>query len=642
MSNFETVENSRNTENPDKTGISSSFNSVPTADVEDLIQQKLSEKKARLQQELGIEEQAVHHFEKPEERLFTKDQRADTTLLFGGLTWRHEHLIHGAFEGLGYKCAYLPTPDVKSFQLGKEFGNNGQCNPTYFTVGNLVKYLQELEHKGQLREEIIDKYIFLTAGACGPCRFGMYEAEYRLALRNSGFDGFRVELFQQSGGLNQSELEAGLELNTEFFLAIINAMNMGDLLNDVAYQIRPYEVNEGETDRVLRECMDTLHDLFKNKRSFKLNGKVGNLLKSVPKAANTVEMLGKFLEQLFGTEYTDKLREIGERINQIEVDRTRIKPTVKITGEFWAQTTEGDGNFNMFQFLEREGSQVVVEPVGTWVVYMIHQAKLKMRDRRGIDEKEGQINAWRLDKKLARKFKQQRSLQTLTIAESIFKREWNRMREALNYMPHDLTDQYELQRLGHPFYNSRSGGGEGHLEVAKNIYYHNKDLCHMVLSLKPFGCMPSTQSDGAQSAVVNHFKDIIFLPIETSGEGEINAHSRVQMALGEAKVKCKEEFNRVLDATGFTLDDIKRYVDAHPELKKGLYVVPHTKGIIGTAANFVHHVAQMMGYRPETNSAASSESESDTVDRALAIQKANRQLKLIDSKASQNSSSCGS
>ena len=25
----------------------------------------------------------------------------------------------------------------------------------------------------------------------------------------------------------------------------------------------------------------------------------------------------------------------------------------------------------------------------------------------------------------------------------------------------------------------------------------------MVLSLKPFGCMPSTQSDGAQSAVVN-------------------------------------------------------------------------------------------------------------------------------------------
>ena len=28
-----------------------------------------------------------------------------------------------------------------ALQAGKEFGNRGQCNPTYFTVGNLVKYL---------------------------------------------------------------------------------------------------------------------------------------------------------------------------------------------------------------------------------------------------------------------------------------------------------------------------------------------------------------------------------------------------------------------------------------------------------------------------------------------------------------------
>ena len=48
--------------------------------------------------------------------------------------------------------------------------------------------------------------------------------------------------------------------------------------------------------------------------------------------------------------------------------------------------------------------------------------------------------------------------------------------------------------------------------------------------------------DGAQAAVVSHFKDIIYLPIETSGEGEVNAHSRVQMALGEAKNKAKREF----------------------------------------------------------------------------------------------------
>ncbi|HXG68584.1 MAG TPA: activator of (R)-2-hydroxyglutaryl-CoA dehydratase, partial [Blastocatellia bacterium] len=160
--------------------------------------------------------------------------------------------------------------------------------------------------------------------------------------------------------------------------------------------------------------------------------------------------------------------------------------------------------------------------------------------------------------------------------------------------PHALADQYELQRLGHPFYNSRAGGGEGHLEVAKNIYYSNKDLCHMVLSLKPFGCMPSTQSDGAQSAVVNLYKDMIYLPIETSGEGEINAHSRVQMALGEAKVKAKQEMARVLEETGLTLDQVRQYAADHPELESGLYKVPHHKGVIGAAANFVKHVSELM------------------------------------------------
>jgi hypothetical protein len=102
---------------------------------------------------------------------------------------------------------------------------------------------------------------------------------------------------------------------------------------------------------------------------------------------------------------------------------------------------------------------------------------------------------------------------------------------------HHLVPQKELSRLAHPFYHQLARGGEGYMEVGKNVYYTVNHLCHMVLALKPFGCMPSTQSDGFQSWVVNKFKDMIFLPIETSGEGEVNAHSRVQMALAEAKAK---------------------------------------------------------------------------------------------------------
>jgi predicted nucleotide-binding protein (sugar kinase/HSP70/actin superfamily) len=556
---------------------------------EELIRRRLEQERISLEREAGLGSRTIQHFHRPQENPFTRSQRDSTKILFGGLTWKHEKLIHATLENLGYECEAIPTPDKRAFQLGKEYGNNGQCNPTYFTVGNLVQYLQRLEEQGLTKQEIIDRHVFFTAGACGPCRFGMYEAEYRLALRNSGFDGFRVLLFQQNGGLNQTEAEAGLDMNLDFFLGVLNAMNLGDVINDVAYQIRPYEVNPGETDRVLSECMELLYQLIRNKPR-EPQGRLNRLLRK----AGLGEQIGKFLNQILGDDYIAPLHKVRERFSSIPVDRTRVKPIVKITGEFWAQTTEGDGNFNMFQFLEKEGAQVLVEPIGTWITYMIHQVVQKYRDRKGIEEGAVLPPAWRLDKQLKINYEMKKKILRLKLAEWIFRREYQRVIEALGGLGHPLVDQYELQRLGHPYYNSRASGGEGHLEVAKNIYYTNKSLAHMVLCLKPFGCMPSTQSDGAQSAVMAHFKDMIFLPIETSGEGDINAHSRVQMALGEAKAKAKLEFNNVLASTGCSLEEIRSFVDDHPELKAAMYKVPHYEGVVSVAANFVKHVGERM------------------------------------------------
>src|SRR5579883_2445613 len=559
--------------------------------IEDTIRQRLAEERARLEAEAGLRRHEVHHFKRPQERPFTKDQRGHTTLLFGGLTWKHEKLVHGALEGLGYRAEAVPTPNVKAFQTGKEYGNNGQCNPTYFTVGNLVQYLQSLEEQGLTKQEIIDRYVFFTAGACGPCRFGMYEAEYRLALRNAGFDGFRVLLFQQSGGLSQSDAEAGLEMNLDFFLGILNALNCGDVLNEVAYAIRPFEATPGETDAKLDEIMDYMHEVFRKKQPWKIGD---HLSKYLGGFSDTAEYIGKFVNQIKGDDYVAALSRCRDMLDEVEVDRLRVKRIVKITGEFWAQTTEGDGNFNMFNFLQREGAQVLVEPIGTWVMYMIHQVVQKYRDLKGLDEGAVLPPLWRVDKRAKIEWNFCQKVAKLKLAEAIFKNEYHKIVDTFDGVAHHLADQYELQRLGHPFYNSRAGGGEGHLEVAKNIYYSNKDLAHMVLSVKPFGCMPSTQSDGAQSAVVSNYKEMIYLPIETSGEGEINAHTRVQMALGEARSKAKKEFAEVLERTGLTLDQCRGYVDAHPELKRPMYHVPHTQGVVGVAANLVLHIADRM------------------------------------------------
>src|SRR3954470_17297506 len=200
---------------------------------------------------LGIKAERRQWVDSMLKPVMKKSERANVTLLISGLTAAQDFLTEGALRGLGYNVNYFGVSNNEGLQTGKEFGNRGQCNPTYFTVGSLVKHLIDLRDKdGMKPEDIIKNYVFLTAGACGPCRFGMYVTEYRKALRDAGFDGFRVMLFQQTGGLSQATGDdVGLEMNPEFFIGIIKAIVCGDTLNALAYRIRPYEVEVGATNR---------------------------------------------------------------------------------------------------------------------------------------------------------------------------------------------------------------------------------------------------------------------------------------------------------------------------------------------------------------------------------------------------------
>ena len=119
-----------------------------------------------------------------------------------------------------------------------------------------------------------------------------------------------------------------------------------------------------------------------------------------------------------------------------------------------------------------------------------------------------------------------------------------------------------------------TNGGEGHLEIGK----------------KPFGCMPSTMSDGVQSRVVSDYKDSIYIPIETSGDGEVNVKSRVQMKLYEAKVKTRQEMADVLEKHDVTVEQVKEYIASHPKYVSGMFKQSHHHGI-STAANFIGEVA---------------------------------------------------
>ncbi len=569
-----------------------------TSAAEAEVARRLAEARDRFERRARVNPPRPTHYRREAERPFTAEERDRVTILIGGLTARHEHLIKAILGACGHPCEPLPQPDLDACLTGKQYGNNGLCNPAYFTVGALVKHLQSLEAAGMSRSDIVDHYVFFTAGGCGPCRFGMYEGEYRLALRNAGFEGFRILTFQQSDGVKAKTGEAGLKLTMLLGLGALNAFQAADVLNDVSYAIRPFEVVPGSTNRQLDEAMAILAEDFRTRRHVhphtRLPRWVWTLLSghNVPRVATDVLM--NVREHLYGPLMADALRRCRERLALIEVDRLRVKPIVKVTGEFWAQSTEGDGNFRMFEFLEREGAQVIVDPLSTWLMYLLRQERARVLDRRGLSVPRTGPLVSRLKARAKDELRTLSKLAGCSIGNAVYSHRYHKLCRALGDLPHHLVDQEALAAAAHPFYHSLARGGEGHLEVGKNIFYSVNRGAHMVLSLKPFGCMPSTQSDGVQSTVAAKVKNVLFLPIETAAEGEMHAHSRVQMVLVEARQRAEQEFDQALASTGKKLLEIRRYVDEHADLRSPFHHVPASPGVAGVAANFVLHVSRLI------------------------------------------------
>jgi predicted nucleotide-binding protein (sugar kinase/HSP70/actin superfamily) len=511
------------------------------------LEKELAEFAAQQARDLGLErDQWVEPVHSNSE--FKAADRPHTTLLVSGLTMAHDKLVCSMLRGLGYNVELLECPDNAALQFGKEFGNRGQCNPTYYTVGNLVKSLCAMrDEKGLRTEDILKNYVFVTAGACGPCRFGMYVTEYRKALRDAGFDGFRVLLFQQQGGFKQATGdEQGLLVDQAFCFGVVRALMAGDVLNLIGYRMRPYEVSEGATNRALAECKEVLGNAFEKQTS---------VLRALWKCRG---ILGK-----------------------VALDRTGPKPVVSVIGEFWAMTTEGEGNYELQKFLEAEGAEVDIQGVTNWLLFMVWENRhdtltrleLKRHDtsRKGLDGKNPTKKLWMLKG-----------------AEAAIRFNFQLYAKAIGLHGYHLPNLDEIARLAAKHYDNNVRGGEGHMEVGKLVHFVEDQVNHMTISVKPFGCMPSSGvSDGVQAAVQGQYPDAIFLPIETTGDGKVNVQSRVQMMLFKARKKAQSEYEEALRVTG--LSEEKFQARARAKWSSPFKVPKHRTA--GVAANLVYELA---------------------------------------------------
>jgi len=472
------------------------------------------------------------------------EERGHVEILFGGLHWRAERVIEAVFANLGYRARALPMATRADLLTGRELADIGQCCPTSFVTGNLANFLKdEVARDGA--SAVAGRHVYLTAGACGACRFGQYHQSYAMALKALGLEWFRVFLMEQTRFSQGSVPGGGISLDMPLTMGVVWALMCTDVLQGLEYRTRPYEVEAGATDCAVRAAVDDLCEVFTARPTLKGHWRV--------------------MAWHIGTDrFVDALKRIFQRFAAIEVDRLRPKPIVKITGEFYLQTVEGDPNYNMHRWLEREGAEVYPAPITVWLDYLIRVHLQKLREYRG------------LQRNIPLRIAKTRLLQYL------LRRTYARLRRALGDLPHELPDQQELRRLAAPYFHHRLSGGEGDMLIGKALWAHLHKKAHMICELSPYGCMPNTMSIGAMAGVTGRHPDLLYAPIEVKGDAEVHALSRCQMVLSEAKRRAEAEFAAATG--GRSLAALRSLAAARGPGRASdpLYSGP----FVGTAANF--------------------------------------------------------
>lgn len=118
----------------------------------------------------------------------------------------------------------------------------------------------------------------------------------------------------------------------------------------------------------------------------------------------------------------------------------------------------------------------------------------------------------------------------------------------------DLPDLDALAELAAPHYPAAVRGGYGFLELALAVRAQREGRAHAVISVKSFGCIPSSGLSDAivPSALARGARPLPFLALEVCADGEAARESRLMLRAAEARAAAEAELSRAL--AGSALD----------------------------------------------------------------------------------------
>lgn len=178
----------------------------------------------------------------------------------------HFGILTEAFRHEGYDLELLDTDGPEIAQTGLKYVHNDTCYPALLVIGQLINALESGKYD-------LHKTALMITQTGGGCRASNYIHLLRKGLKKAGLDYIPVISLNLSG----MEKNPGFKISLSLLRRVIAGLVYGDIIMLVRNQVKPYEVNKGETDKLVEKWQAKLSKDFNEGKSYRFNEMEGIL-----------------------------------------------------------------------------------------------------------------------------------------------------------------------------------------------------------------------------------------------------------------------------------------------------------------------------------------------------------------------------
>lgn len=406
--------------------------------------------------------------------LFTKEMKKEYTILMPMMLPVHFTLIRNSLRLAGYNVELLETSGRSIVNEGLRDVHNDACYPALLVVGQMIEALKSGRYDP-------DKTALIISQTGGGCRASNYIHLLRKALTRSGLDKVPVISFN----ISLLEGNPGFKITLNMMKKLIYSLLYGDLIMLLANQCRPYEQENGATDRLVQHWIDALTEEYKTPKNLKYDHVKENLRRI------TVEF---------------------DQLPRVKTDKVRVG----VVGEIYIKYAPL-GNNNLEKFLLDEGVETVVPGLLNFIIF---KADNRIEDINIYGGNPLKKAIFRYAVKIMEK--RQQELSDIIRQNSSFR------------APEGYEDIKKLVK-GYLGYGNKMG--EGWLLTAEMLELIEDGVGNIVCA-QPFGCLPNhIVGKGMIRKIKENHPDSNIVAIDYDpGATSINQENRIKLMLANARM----------------------------------------------------------------------------------------------------------